>query len=116
VKAYKASLSKASIIPMPRTALFVIDIQGELAQDKHTEIPHARRIREAGDVILAKAREAIDRARANGQRPELEIVIVQHEEKPEDGTMIRGSKPWELVFTPRQSDDMERIVSKNVRK
>ncbi|KIM96859.1 hypothetical protein OIDMADRAFT_58410 [Oidiodendron maius Zn] len=99
---------------MTRTALFVIDIQGELAQDPKTEIPHAKRIREAGDAILTKAREAIDKARANGQHSDLEIVIVQHEEKPEEGTMIRGSKSWELVFAPREGDDTEILVSKDV--
>jgi nicotinamidase-related amidase len=100
---------------MTRTALFVIDIQGELAQDPSTEIPHAKRIREVGDAILAKARGAIDGARTNGQHPNLEIVIVQHEEKPEEGTMIRGSKPWELVFAPREGDNAEIVVAKDVR-
>jgi len=99
---------------MTRTVLLVIDIQAELAQDPKTEIPHARRIREAGNAILAKARAAIERARANRQRPSLDIVIVQHEEKPEVGTLVRGSKPWELVFTPREGDNAEWLISKHV--
>ena len=116
MKAVEGSLSYITpLLAMTRTALFVIDIQGELAQDPKTEIPHAKRIREAGDVILTKAREAIDKARANGQHSDLEIVIVQHEEKPEEGTMIRGSKSWELVFAPREGDDTEILVSKDVR-
>ena len=100
---------------MTRAVLFVIDIQVELAQHPKTEIPHAGRIREAGNAILAKARAAIDTARANRQRPGLDIVIVQHEEKPGVGTLVRGSKPWELVFTPREGDSAEWLISKHVR-
>jgi nicotinamidase-related amidase len=100
---------------MSRIALFVIDIQVELAQDPKTEIPHARRIREAGELILSKARSIIDTARANRQHPNLEIVIVQHEEKAEDGTLVRGSQPWKVIFPPREGDDVERLVSKNIR-
>jgi len=101
---------------MSRTALFVIDIQIDMAQDPKTEIPHARRIREAGAEILNRARSAIDNARTNNREPNLEIVIVQHEEKPADGPLVKGSEPWKLIFDPRQSDDAERVVSKSVRK
>lgn len=101
---------------MARTALFVIDIQVDLAQDSKTEIPHAKRIREAGTAILSQARTSIDVSRANGQRPDLNIVVVQHEEKPEDGVLVRGSKPWEVVFNYRENDAAERLVSKTVRK
>jgi nicotinamidase-related amidase len=100
---------------MPRTALFVIDIQAALALDPTTEIPHAQRIRDAGTQILARSRAAIDSARTQQQQPELQIVVVQHEEKPESGTLVRGSQPWELVFKQREGDDAEQLVSKQVR-
>lgn len=94
---------------MASTALFVIDVQVELARSS-TEIPHAKRIRDTGEAILTKARASIDAARSSGQQPSLEIIIVQHEEGPE-GTLIRGSEAWELVFPPK---DGERLVQKDV--
>ena len=99
---------------MARTALFVIDIQRELAQNPQTEIPHAQRIRDAGDAILSRARSNIDGERSSGNLPNLKIIVVQHEESPEDGTMVRGSKAWELVYAPRQGNDAESLVSKTV--
>jgi hypothetical protein len=77
---------------MSRTAIFVIDIQVELAQNATTEIPHAERIRE-----------------------DLEIVFVQHQEVAEKGPLVKGSKPWELVFKPRDNNRWERLVSKDIR-
>lgn len=101
---------------MARTALFVIDIQVDLAQDTTTEIPHAERIRTAGTSILQRARQAIDSASEHGGVPDLEIVFVQHEEVAEKGPLVKGSKPWELVFKPRDDNRWERLVSKDVRK
>jgi nicotinamidase-related amidase len=100
---------------MARTALFVIDIQVELAQDAKTEIPHAERIRGAGTRILQRARQAIDSASEHGRVPDLEIVFVQHEETAEKGPLVKGSKPWELVFKPQANNRWERLVSKDVR-
>jgi nicotinamidase-related amidase len=100
---------------MARTALFVIDIQVELAQNATTEIPHAERIREAGTSILQRARQAIDSVDKHGRTPDLEIVFVQHEEVAEKGPLVKGSKAWELVFKPRYNDRWETLVSKNVR-
>ena len=100
---------------MPRTALFAIDIQVELAQNAATEIPHADRIREAGTSILQRARQAIDSACEEGRVPDLEIVFVQHEESAEKGPLVKGSKAWELVFKPRDDNKWERLVEKDVR-
>jgi nicotinamidase-related amidase len=100
---------------MARTALFVIDIQVELAQNATTEIPHAERIRRAGTTILQRARQVIESANKCGRVPDLEIVFVQHEEVAEKGPLVRGSKPWELVFKPRDNSRWERLVSKDVR-
>ena len=95
---------------MGRTALFVIDIQADLAQDPRTEIPHAARIRDVGTVILSKARTAIDNELSRGLDASLSIIIVQHHETPENGSLVKGSKPWELVFKPR--NEAERVVEK----
>jgi nicotinamidase-related amidase len=100
---------------MARTALFVIDIQVQLAQNVMTEIPHAERIRDAGTSILQSARQAIDSADRHGRVPELEIVFVQHEEAAEKGPLVKGSKPWDLVFKPRYNNRWETLVSKDVR-
>jgi nicotinamidase-related amidase len=97
---------------MPKTALFVIDIQAELAEDPKTEIPHAARIREAGRGVLQRARKAIADARAAGQDPNLLLIFVQHEEKPGEGSIVRDTRAWELVFNPEAGDDNEKLVAK----
>lgn len=101
---------------MSRTALFVIDIQRALADDPFCQIPYASRIQAAGTSLLSHARTAISAARKRHVQPMLDIVVVQHEETPEQGDLIRGSSAWELVFPPRKGDDCERLVGKDVRK
>ncbi|KAJ4985824.1 hypothetical protein SVAN01_08722 [Stagonosporopsis vannaccii] len=100
---------------MPSTALFVIDIQHALALSPSTSIPHASRVVTAGTAILARARTRNNAARANGEEPVLDIVVVQHEELPEEGNLQRGSRAWELVFPAREGDASERLVAKGVR-
>ncbi|KAI8940412.1 hypothetical protein NX059_004102 [Plenodomus lindquistii] len=100
---------------MARTALFVIDIQVALAQNATTEIPHTERIRVAGTTILQRARKVIDAAGEHGGTSNLDVVFVQHEEVAEKGPLVKGSKPWELVFKPRDQTRWERLVSKDVR-
>ena len=100
---------------MPRTVLFVIDIQVSLASNPLTEIPAAARIREAGTSILQRARQAIDTACEQGREPDIEIVFVQHEGLAERGPLVKGSKAWELVFKPRDDNKWERLVEKDVR-
>lgn len=90
---------------MPRTALFVIDIQNGLA-NSITEIPDASRIRQAAETILKTVR-----GKASPERGP-DIYVVQHEESPESGDLVRGTEPWELVFSPRGN---ERLISKNTR-
>jgi nicotinamidase-related amidase len=100
---------------MARAALFVIDIQVNLAQNPTTEIPYAARIREAGTTILQRARQAIDSSIKRGRAPDLEIVFVQHKEVEEKGPLVKGSRAWELVFQPRVDDRWEKLVEKDVR-
>lgn len=101
---------------MSRTALFVIDIQHALVGDPDTAIPHAQRIIDAGTALLERARSSIDSVRVSGKKPELDIVIVQHEETPEKGNLQKGSKAWEVHFSPQESNDHESLVAKDVRK
>lgn len=97
---------------MPPTALFVIDIQKSLADAPATEIPHAARIRRAGDALLSRARAANDSSKLRNEPAPVEVVVVQHEEDATKGDLVRGSKAWEVVFEPREG---ERLVSKDVR-
>ncbi|KAM3505120.1 hypothetical protein MY10362_003159 [Beauveria mimosiformis] len=109
---------------MPRTALFVIDIQNELAGHPQTEVPGAARIRAAGSQILRISRALADAAAAAAaaatppdqqQKPAL-TVFVQHEERPESGgTLVRGAEPWKLVFPPRENAADEILISKTTR-
>ncbi|KAM3467074.1 hypothetical protein BB8028_0001g08060 [Beauveria bassiana] len=101
---------------MPRTALFVIDIQNELAGHPQTEVPGAARIRSAGSQILRISRALADAAAATPpeeqQNPAL-TVFVQHEESPESGgTLVRGAEPWKLVFPPREDAVDEILIAK----
>ncbi|KAK3900341.1 Isochorismatase-like protein [Staphylotrichum tortipilum] len=93
------------------TALFVIDIQNDLATDPTTRIPHADRITAAGRRILSAARGV---TKPSTGTPEL-IIFVQHEEKPEDGPLVPGSAPWGLVFEPQLGAACERLVAKQTR-
>ncbi|KAL1846585.1 hypothetical protein Daus18300_014203 [Diaporthe australafricana] len=100
---------------MSRSALFVIDIQRELAHDPKTRIPHADRVCLAGGKILDGARNIIDQYRTTQKQSPSIIVIVQHEEKPEEGTLVRDTEPWKLVFEPREGVQEERLVAKTTK-
>ena len=89
-----------------------MDIQKELAADPRTRIPHADRIKTSGEVILRAARSVIDSCGDNKSKLPSIIIFVQHEESPEDGSLVRGSQPWELVFSPRAHVDDEVLVAK----
>ncbi|PYI03685.1 hypothetical protein BO78DRAFT_431900 [Aspergillus sclerotiicarbonarius CBS 121057] len=96
-----------------RTALFVIDIQNELAISPETRIPHSERILTASTEILKTARSIIDAHRETSRLSPSVIVFVQHEEGPANGgTLIKGTEPWELCFQPRAGVEEEIYVSK----
>ncbi|OAA64835.1 isochorismatase hydrolase [Cordyceps fumosorosea ARSEF 2679] len=98
---------------MPRTALFVIDIQNELAGNPQTEVPSAARIRAAGERILAASRALAGHSAAAGDQKPALTVFVQHEESPESGgTLVRDTEPWKLVFPPRDGASDEILVAK----
>ncbi|KAK1751384.1 Isochorismatase-like protein [Echria macrotheca] len=102
----------------PAAALFYIDIQKGIADDREHEIPAAARIRHAGAKILETARSLldthsrrVDESSSDEARPAL-IVFIQHEEPPEDGPLNRGSELWKLVFEPRDGVSQEWLVQK----
>ncbi|KAI1057234.1 hypothetical protein LB507_002144 [Fusarium sp. FIESC RH6] len=92
----------------PTSALFVVDIQNDLASDPYTRIQHAERICHAGTDILRAVRGLL-------AEPKPIIVFVQHEEAPEDGPLVRGTQQWELVFKNNPKNTRELLVSKNQR-
>ena len=94
-----------------RTALFVIDIQKEMAAIEATRIPHADRIVDAGGKILAAARRVLD-AGPGANDAAAVIVVVQHEEPPESGGLVRGTEAWEVVFPIREDAPKEYLVPK----
>jgi len=100
---------------MSRTALFIIDIQHDLATDLATRIPHAARLLDAADRVIASTRRQLDTLRAasppqSASRPLL--VFVQHSEDPSSGPLVEGSEAWRLVFNPREGDEDEVLVGK----
>lgn len=98
------------------TALFIIDIQKDLAEIEKTKIPHAERVKSATAQILASARKILFSQPAKNNDV---IVFVQHEETPDRGPLQRGSREWELVFEPSEEglgDGREILVGKNTRK
>jgi nicotinamidase-related amidase len=100
-----------------RTALFVIDIQNDLAINPKTRIPHADRLKGAADKVISTARAVIDAERKDGAKGTSGIIVfVQHDEPPESGNLVKGTEPWELVFSPREGVDEELLVLKTTRK
>ncbi|OIW32915.1 Isochorismatase hydrolase [Coniochaeta ligniaria NRRL 30616] len=98
-----------------RTALFIIDIQNDLASDPETRIPHAARLLDSAEKVLASTRKQLDTLRQTQNRSRPLLVFVQHSEDPSSGPLVKGTKPWELVFHPRPDDADEILVGKTTR-
>ncbi|KAF9700977.1 hypothetical protein EKO04_000016 [Ascochyta lentis] len=99
---------------MSRTALFTIDIQHSLTTPP-TSIPTAPRILHAATTLLSRTRHSIQTSRLQHLPPNLDLVIVQHEESPQTGCLVRGSQAWEVVFLHRESDGNEMLIAKRDR-
>ncbi|KAJ5979673.1 hypothetical protein N7481_006971 [Penicillium waksmanii] len=94
-------------------ALFVVDIQNELIADPDTCIPNSKQVIKATEEILKVSRLILDSYEGSNSPPPWLIVFVQHEEFPPEGTMLRGSKSWELFFPPRSNRQDEILVAKS---
>jgi hypothetical protein len=103
---------KAVIMTGDRSALFCIDIQNDLAAIPETRIPAAERLRTNSEAVLASARSIIDGYRSKDEDSPSILVVVQHEENPDSGPLVRGTPPWELVYPPRDGVAEEWLVSK----
>ncbi|GLA56731.1 hypothetical protein AtubIFM54640_000389 [Aspergillus tubingensis] len=94
---------------MPRTAIFVIDIQNHIAVDPTSLVPQADRVIRASEEILQTARSIKD---SNEKSNSPLIVFIQHEESANDGALVKGTGPWGLVFNPRADVEGEILVAK----
>ncbi|KAK4212273.1 Isochorismatase-like protein [Rhypophila decipiens] len=96
------------------TALFIIDIQKDLALNEATQIPHAERVKSATTAILASARRLLVRTTTTNDI----IVFVQHHEPLERGPLQKSTTAWELVFEPTEEglrSGREIVVEKDTR-
>jgi nicotinamidase-related amidase len=99
-----------------RTALFIIDIQNDLATDPQTRIPDAGRLLDSAEKVIASTRKQLDTLRQTHNESRPLIVVVQHSEDPSSGPLVKNTKPWDLVFHPRPDDADEILVGKTTRK
>lgn len=91
-----------------RTAIFIIDVQAATATTPALRIPHADRLKSVLSEILSAVRSS---AQKNDQEAPI-IVFVQHSQTPEDGPLVYGTEPWELVFTPDDDNSNEFVIHK----
>src|SRR3954447_22354134 len=97
-------------------ALFVIDIQNENTTDLETKVRAADRIKHAGETILQAARQTLDAYRVTkGASPPILIIFVQHEDLHGEGTLLKDTEAWRLVFEPRCEVEDEILVHKITR-
>ncbi len=99
-----------------RRALFVIDIQNLMVTDTSNSIPRAEDVKAAGSSILSSARGITDSCRRQNKPAPSVIVVVQHEEDPDSGGLVRGTGPWGSSSPPRSDDAEEWLVAKTTRK
>jgi hypothetical protein len=98
-----------------RRAVFVIDVQKHLITGPDA-VPDALEVRQVISDILKSVRERNGMARLNDTSSrKTKIVFVQHDDKDPNDPLHKGKSTWELEFNPREDDDAESLVSKDVR-
>ena len=102
------SLSSSS-----RTALFVIDVQVDLAQKADSEVPDAEAIREALSNLIKGVRDYNDTEKTNAAQ-KVQLVFVQHNDLDPEDPLAKGKPTWELVFKPNEHEG-DWYISKDVR-
>lgn len=84
----------------PAVALFVIDVQVDLAQDPATQIADATELRATLSTVLHHVRSV----NAGLQTPHVRLVFVQHNDRDADDALAMGKPGWQLVFAPLTAD------------
>lgn len=97
-------------------AIFVIDVQQALTSGPDA-VPDALDVLQAINHVLRKVRQQNDEAQSSaGPKRKTQIVFVQHNDNDPQDPLWKGKATWELTFPPREDDDAEVLVSKDVRK
>ncbi|KAI7189207.1 hypothetical protein KC343_g11601 [Hortaea werneckii] len=95
-------------------ALFVIDVQQGLIAGPES-VPDAVEVRQAIHDVLESVRHHNDIAQLNSKLSKrVKIVFVQHNDRDPEDPMYKGKSTWELIFSPREDDDAECLVFKDV--
>jgi nicotinamidase-related amidase len=105
-----------SIPVFDRRAVFVIDVQKYLISGPDA-VSDAPEVRQAIGDILESIRRHNDLAQLNNLDSfrRTKIVFVQHDDKDLHDPLHKGKSTWQLEFNPRENDDAESLVSKDVR-
>jgi hypothetical protein len=100
-----------------RRTVFVIDVQKYLIAGPDA-VPDALEVRQAIGDVLESTRQHNNLALLNNldSSRKTKIVFVQHDDKDPNDPLHKGKPTWELEFNPREDDDAESLVSKDVRK
>ncbi|KAI7475406.1 hypothetical protein KC351_g10097 [Hortaea werneckii] len=95
-------------------APFVIDVQQDLIAGPEA-VPDAVEVHQAIHDVLEPVRHHNDTAQLNNKLSKrVKIVFAQHNDKDPEDPMYKGKSTWELTFSPREDDDAERLVFKDV--
>ncbi|KAI6802937.1 hypothetical protein KC332_g9566 [Hortaea werneckii] len=95
-------------------APFVIDVQQGLIAGPEA-VPDAVEVHQAIHDVLESVRHHNDTAQLNNKLSKrVKIVFAKHNDKDPEDPMYKGKSTWELTFSPREDDDAERLVFKDV--
>ena len=106
-----------SIPVFDRRAVFVIDVQKYLIAGPDA-VSDALEVSQAIGDVLESIRQHNNLALLNNfdSSRRTKIFFVQHYDKDPNDPLHKGKSTWELEFNPREDDDAESLVSKDVRK
>ncbi|MCO5565769.1 hypothetical protein L7F22_019444 [Adiantum nelumboides] len=98
--------------PTFKTALFIIDVQVDLAEKADSEVPDAEAIREALNSLIKGVRDYNHNQSVTSQK--VQLIFVQHNDRNPKDPLAKGKSTWELVFKPKEEEG-DWYISKDVR-
>lgn len=96
-----------------RSALFIIDVQVDIADQVDSEVPDASAIRETLDKLIKGVREH-NHSRVSNDSEKVQLIFVQHNDRNPEDPLAKGKPTWELVFKPNEHEG-DWYVTKDVR-
>lgn len=93
-----------------KTALFIIDVQVDLADKADSEVPDAEAIREALNSLIKGVRDYNQSVPSQ----KVQLIFVQHNDRDPKDPLAKGKFTWELVFKPKVEEG-DWYISKDVR-